>query len=328
MFTFSDRGAAMSLTLSQLRAFVAVAERGSIRAAARALDTAQSGLTQQLQSLEQSLGATLFTRTNRGIALTPFGERLMLRAGAILRECERTEREMAQLRGEAGGVVSLGVATEPLIDTFAPVLMQFRARIDNVAVHLMGGTSRTMIAWIRDGTLDFAVGLVSATTDVSDLTVTTLYPSDPVVVCRRGHPLAHATSLRELADCDWIATRAPKQAGMPTNRLVDLFAAHELPPPKIVATTEAVFDTLHLIVETDCLSVEPSVVTRHRLFAGALVAVPIRERAERSNVCLLQRAGVPLTPAAQELAAMIASYARTVRRGDPVDAAARVPPAG
>lgn len=327
MFTFSDRGAAMSLTLSQLRAFVAVAERGSIRAAARALDTAQSGLTQQLQSLEQTLGATLFTRTNRGIALTPFGERLMLRAGAILRECERTEREMAQLRGEAGGVVSLGVATEPLIDTFAPVLMQFRARIDNVAVHLMSGTSRTMIAWIRDGTLDFAVGLVSATTDVSDLTVTTLYPSDPVVVCRRGHPLAHATSLRELADCDWIATRAPKQAGMPTNRLVDLFAAHELPPPRIVATTEAVFDTLHLIVETDCLSVEPSVVTRHRLFAGALVAVPIRERAERSNVCLLQRAGVPLTPAAQELAAMIASYARTVRRGDP-DAAARVPPAG
>lgn len=328
MFTFSDRGAAMSLTLSQLRAFVAVAERGSIRAAARALDTAQSGLTQQLQSLEQSLGATLFTRTNRGIALTPFGERLMLRAGAILRECERTEREMAQLRGEAGGVVSLGVATEPLIDTFATVLMQFRARIDNVAVHLMGGTSRTMIAWIRDGTLDFAVGLVSATTDVSDLTVTTLYPSDPVVVCRRGHPLAHAISLRELADCDWIATRAPKQAGMPTNRLVDLFAAHELPPPRIVATTEAVFDTLHLIVETDCLSVEPSVVTRHRLFAGALVAVPIRERAERSNVCLLQRAGVPLTPAAQELAAMIASYARTVRRGDPADAAARLPPAG
>lgn len=327
MFTFSDRGAAMSLTLSQLRAFVAVAERGSIRAAARALDTAQSGLTQQLQSLEQTLGATLFTRTNRGIALTPFGERLMLRAGAILRECERTEREMAQLRGESGGVVSLGVATEPLIDTFAPVLMQFRARIDNVAVHLMGGTSRTMISWIRDGTLDFAVGLVSATTDVSDLTVTTLYPSDPVVVCRRGHPLARATSLRELADCDWIATRAPKQAGMPTNRLVDLFAAHELPPPRIVATTEAVFDTLHLIVETDCLSVEPSVVTRHKLFAGALVAVPIRERAERSNVCLLQRAGVPLTPAAQELAAMIASYARTVRRGDP-EAAARVPPAG
>ncbi|MGH8781716.1 LysR substrate-binding domain-containing protein [Paraburkholderia sp.] len=313
----------MSLTLSQLRAFVAVAERGSIRAAARALDTAQSGLTQQLQSLEQTLGATLFTRTNRGIALTPFGERLMLRAGAILRECERTEREMAQLRGESGGVVSLGVTTEPLIDTFAPVLMQFRARFDNVAVHLMGGTSRAMIAWIRDGTLDFAVGLVSASTDVSDLGVTALYPSDPVIVCRRGHPLAHATSLSELADCHWIATRAPKQAGMlPTNRLVDLFAAHGLPPPKIVATTEAVFDTLHLIVETDCLSLEPSVVTRHRLFAGALVAVPIRERAERSNVCVLQRAGVPLTPAAQELAAMIASYARTVRRGDPDAAAA------
>lgn len=308
----------MSMTLSQLRAFVAVAEHGSIRAASRALDTAQSGITQQLQNLETSLGATLFVRTNRGIALTAFGERLMLRAGAILGECERTEREMAQLRGDYAGVVSLGMTTEPLVDAMAPVLTQFRARFEQVSVHLMSGTSRMMMSWIRDGTLDFAVALVSPRTDTSDLTVTRLYPSDPVVVCRRGHPLAGARSLRELAGCDWIATRAPKHAGTPpTNRLIDLFDAHALPPPKIIATTEALFDTLHLIVETDCLSLEPSVVTTHPLFARTLVAVPIAEHAEPSDVCVIQRAGVPLTPAAQELAAMVASYARTVRAAPP-----------
>jgi LysR family transcriptional regulator, regulator of abg operon len=304
----------MSLTLSQLRAFVAVAEHGSIRAASRALDVAQSGITQQLQSLEAGLGGALFSRTNRGIVLTPAGERLLLRAGAILGECERTEREMAQMRGEFGGVVTLGVTTEPLIDTLAPVLMQFRSRFKDVSVHLMSGTSRLMMSWIRDGTLDFAVALVSAHTDTSDLAVTPLYPSEPVVVCRRGHPMQGATTLRELADCEWIATRAPKQPGTPpTNRLVDLFAAHGLPPPHIVATTEALFDTLHLIIETDCLSLEPSVVTKHRLFGRALAVVPIRERAEATDVCLLHRAGAPLTPAAQEFATMIASYARTVR---------------
>lgn len=308
----------MALTLTQLRIFTAVVEHGSLRAAARALGTAQSGVTQQLQNLESTLGATLFTRTNRGIALTAFGQRLLARAGAILGECERTEQEMAQLRGAFEGTVSLGMTTEPLVDTLAPVLSEFRARYERVAVHLMSGTSRMMVSWIRDGTLDFAVAAVSKHTDVTGLTVTKLYASDPVVVCRRGHPLAAATSLRQLAGCQWIATRAPHQPGIaagtaPASRLVDLFAEHRLPPPKIFVTTEALFDALHLIIETDCLSLEPSVVTRHRSFSRMLTTVPIRERVKRTDIGLLQRADAPLTPAAQELAAMVASYARAMQ---------------
>jgi hypothetical protein len=54
-------------------------------------------------------------------------------------------------------------------------------------------------------------------------------------------------------------------------------------------------------------------VTRHPLFAQTLTSIPVRERAVEQNVCLLQRAAIPVTPAAQELATMIASYTRTVR---------------
>jgi LysR family transcriptional regulator of abg operon len=304
----------MALTISQLRLFTAVAEHGSIRAASRALGTAQSGITHQLQNLEAMLGATLFTRTNRGVALTVLGQRLLLRAGAILGECERAERELQQLHGDYAGTVSFGMTTEPLIDALAPVLSEFRARFERVAVHLRAGTSRMMIAWIRDGTLDFAVALVSKLTDTTDLSVTPLYPSDPVVVCRRGHPLAGATCLKELADCTWVATRSPNLTGdLAANRLTSLFDDHGLPPPKIIATVEGLFETLHLVGETDCLSLEPSIVTRHRLFAQGLSSIPIRERSALQHVCLLQRAAIPVTPAAQELATMIASYTRTVR---------------
>ena len=90
----------MALTISQLRVFTAVAEHGSIRAASRALGIAQSGITQQLQNLESMLGATLFTRTNRGIALTAIGQRMLQRAATILGECARAEHEAQQLRGE------------------------------------------------------------------------------------------------------------------------------------------------------------------------------------------------------------------------------------
>lgn len=304
----------MALTLAQLRIFSAVAEQGSLRGAARALNLAQSSVTQQLQNLEFELGAPLFARTNRGISLTVFGERLLARAGAILGECERTESEMRQLRGEYTGSVAFGMTTEPMIQTLAPVLTQYCARFPGVSIHLVNGTSRKMISWLRDGTLDFAVALVGPRTDAQDLAVTALYPSDPVVVCRRDHPLRYAKTLAELTGCDWIATRQPGAAAAPpVNRLTDLFAEHGLPPPRIVATTEALFDTLHLIAETDWLSLEPSVVTRHRLFGGELASIDIAERPAGSTVSLLQRASVPLTPAAQELAAMIASFARMTR---------------
>ncbi|MGF6602465.1 LysR family transcriptional regulator of abg operon [Paraburkholderia sp. GAS448] len=304
----------MSLTISQLRVFTAVAEHGSIRAASRALGTAQSGITQQLQNLELMLGATLFTRTNRGVALTALGQRLLQRAGAILGECGRAEQEVQQLRGEYAGEVSFGMTTEPLIDALAPVLTEFRSRFERVSVHLRTGTSRMMIAWIRDGTLDFAVALVSKDTDTTDLSVMTLYPSDPVVVCRRGHPKAGAKSLEELADCTWIATRSPNLTGdTSSNRLLSFFEGHGLPPPRIIATVEGLFEALHLVGETDCLSLESSIVTQRGPFAGALKSIPLRERPTQHNVCLLQRAAIPVTPAAQELATMIASYTRTVR---------------
>ncbi len=313
MIVFTDHRL-MPLTLAQLRIFSAVAEQGSLRGAARALDLAQSSITQQLQNLELELGAPLLTRTNRGIGLTVFGERLLARASAILGECERTEDEMRQLRGEFTGSVTFGMTTEPMIQTLAPVLTQYCARFPRVSIHLVNGTSRKMISWLRDGTLDFAVALVGPKTDALDLTVTALFPSDPVVVCRREHPLRHAKALAELADCDWIATRQPgATSAPPVNRLTDLFASHGLAPPRIVATTEALFDTLHLIVETDWLSLEPSIVTRHRLFGGELTSIAIAERTAESTVSLLQRASVPLTPAAQELATMIASYARMTR---------------
>jgi LysR family transcriptional regulator, regulator of abg operon len=304
----------MALTLSQLRVFTAVAEHGSIRAASRALGTAQSGITQQLQNLELTLGATLFTRTNRGIALTALGQRLLQRAGAILGECERAEQEVQQLRGDYTGEVTFGMTTEPLIDALAPVLMEFRARFPRVSLHLRTGTSRMMIAWIREGTLDFAAALVSKHTDTTDLSVTRLYPSDPVVVCRRGHPKAGARSLAELSDCSWIATRTPNLTDDPqAHRLNNLFDSHGLPPPRIVATVEGLFESLHLVSATDCLSLEASIVATHPLFARTLASIALPEHAMEQDVCLLQRAALPVTPAAQELATMIASYTRTVR---------------
>jgi LysR family transcriptional regulator, regulator of abg operon len=299
----------MELTLTQLRMFIAVAEAGSLRAAARRLDIAQSGITQQLRKLEAIAGGPLFERDVRGARLTPVGERLRVRADLILGECRKTEDEMRQLRGELTGNVSLGLAAEASLRLLPGLLASYRERCPRIDVHLTSATSRVLTSWVREGSLDFALALIAPDADIHDMETTRLFDSEVSVIARRGHPLAHARKLADLRDAQWVSTRQPG-GGAASNRLSAMFDAAKLAPPQIAATTEAVFDTLHCIASTDYLALEPSSLAAHAFFREHVTIVPIRERAGKTPVCLLRRAGVPLTPAAQELATMAVSFAR------------------
>lgn len=303
----------MDLTLAQLRVFVAVADGGSLRAASRRLDMAQSGVTQHLQKLESSVGSALFERGHRGATLTATGERLRIRADVILGECQRTEDEMRQLRGELTGQVSLGVAAEPMMRLFPALLGSFRERCPRIDVHLTSATSRVLTAWVRDGSLDFALALTSENADIHDLDASFLFESPAAVIARRGHPLSRARSLQALLRAEWVSTR-PRHAGDVASRLLTLFSDAGLAPPRVAATTEAVFDTLHCVAGSDYLSLEPVRLAQHPFFREHVTVIPIRERLPSARVCLLRRAGVPLTPAAQELAAMAISFARIAQK--------------
>ena len=87
------------LDLRLLRHFVAVAEELHFTRAAARLALAQQALSRDIARLEQQLGARLFTRTTRRVALTPEGERLLLRARELLALHDQTVREVQGLDG-------------------------------------------------------------------------------------------------------------------------------------------------------------------------------------------------------------------------------------
>jgi len=90
-------------SLAQLRAFAAVAEHLHFRDAAAATGVSQPALSGAVSALEETLGVTLLERTTRRVLLSPAGERLAVRAKAVLEEIGALMEEADALRAPFTG---------------------------------------------------------------------------------------------------------------------------------------------------------------------------------------------------------------------------------
>ncbi|MGR8925349.1 LysR family transcriptional regulator [Rhizobium leguminosarum] len=143
--------------LRRFRYFVACAEELHFTRAAARLGIAQPPLSQQIKQLEQEIGTKLFTRTTRGVELTQAGESLLPDARAVLGAARRAIVTAQQVgRGEAGSIrvgFTASVALNPLVPK---VIARFREQYPRVDVQLSESTTRSSLAALRDGRLDFA----------------------------------------------------------------------------------------------------------------------------------------------------------------------------
>jgi LysR family transcriptional regulator of gallate degradation len=87
----------MQPELRQLRAFLAVADQGSANRAGVALFRAQSAVSRSIHKLEDVLGVKLFERRARGMLLTEYGRRLLVRAQRVRAEMQRARADVAAL---------------------------------------------------------------------------------------------------------------------------------------------------------------------------------------------------------------------------------------
>ena len=299
------------MTLQQVLDFLAVAQHGSLHAAARASAQTQPALTKSLRRLEADLGAPLFVRHAKGMLPTEFGQRFLLHAQRLAAEAQQARDTLAQMVGERRGRVEYGISTAASILLAPAAIRRFRGDYPQVELRCRSGLYHTLAPLLRDGRLDFIVCPRPTATEDAQFSGSTLMHSQMVMVARQGHALADARSLAALRDASFTVAAPP---GQPGAGIYQVFEQAGLGPPQIELHTDGLIDTLAFVAGSDCLALLPAALLQSGLLRERLVVLPVADVLPRYEVMLFVRRAVPLTPAAAELTRQLAREAEYLKR--------------
>jgi len=144
----------MNLELRQLRYFVTVAEELHFGKAAARLHMTQPPLSQTIQALEQLLGAALFERSRRGVALTPAGIALLPEARRLLAQAQELPQLVQRAAAGEVGRLTLAFVSSADYSVLPPFLRAYRAAYPQVQITLQEATSDLQLDDLLDNRID------------------------------------------------------------------------------------------------------------------------------------------------------------------------------
>jgi LysR family transcriptional regulator, low CO2-responsive transcriptional regulator len=178
----------------QLRGFCYAVMTGSVSNAARRMGRSQPTVSQQIQSLENEMGATLFLRRGSKIQLTHDGELLFEMAMPLIEQLEHLDEQFDYRRREVEeGRVEVAAGTSTILYFLPEHVRAFRKAHPKIELRLHNVTGLEGLEQLRLGLVDFAVGPLM--TVPPDIEFHPLVSYDAVVITCLGHPLAQQQKL-------------------------------------------------------------------------------------------------------------------------------------
>ena len=182
----------MNLTFRQLRLFLALADTGSVSAAARAMHVTQPTASMQLKEITQAVGMPVYEVIHRRVHLTEAGRELARTARAIAGEWEVLQQKFDAMRGLTRG--RLKVALVSTAKYFVPRLLgTFCSQHPEIEISLEVLNRDGVVARLRDNLDDLYI-MSTPPTDI-ELEDKVFLPNPLVLICEPSHPLARRRRL-------------------------------------------------------------------------------------------------------------------------------------
>jgi DNA-binding transcriptional LysR family regulator len=247
------------LRLRHLELLVAIADSGTMRAAAGRLHLSQPALSKMLGELEAGFGARLFERSPQGLSPNALGHAAIYRARVMLGELARGKDEVDALRTGAEGVLRVG--TLSVTSAVPHAIVKLRQRVPGARVQVQEGRVRDMIQRLLDGELDCVFGAITPELLASDLLALlrpeVLLEDELCVLCASAHAPARRHKLR-WADLHAVPWVAPPKDTLVRQALMTAFLNDGMEPP------EPFIEVLSSVTVSSLLRLDPTLVAAVR----------------------------------------------------------------
>jgi len=312
------------MTLNQLRSFLAVAESGSVRAAAEDLVVTQAAVSASIAALQKSLGVALVTPDGRGLRLTDAGASYARYARRILGLLDEAGRAAAAAADPERGELRIAAVTTAAEQIVPGILGGFRLRHPQTGVRLEAGNRDRVRSLLDRHQVDLV--LTGRPEPAWDVVVHAVRAHELVVVAapelsaaaRTGEGAGAAAGAESGWLLPWLArqTWLLREPGSGTRASTDaLLADLDITPLTLmVASNVAIRESAQVALGVTLLSRD---AVAAELAEGKLAEIPVPGTPLHRDWYLIARPG-PLPPAATRLVAH-ALRAGSFRRPDAAD---------
>lgn len=186
------------MKLQQLEYVIAIAQEGSITAAAKKLYQAQPNISIALKELEASLGIQIFNRSPNGMILTPEGEEFLARAQTIVDEMQSLERDYAQTPENELKLKVAAARSTYATSAMGHLISEYSEKTNKLEVHVMETSTAKVMEDICAGKFD--IGFIRIPSTYADMIESRLKARNLVgrtimefplqIVMNMNHPLA------------------------------------------------------------------------------------------------------------------------------------------
>lgn len=292
----------MNISYDYYRIFYFVAKHQSFTRAAAILMNNEPNISRAIKNLEHALGCTLFIRSNRGVTLTPEGQKLYTRVAAAHHQLLSAESELADAKSLTSGTISLGVSETALQLMMLPKIRAFHQKFPDIKIHISSVTTPQAISSLKNGLVDLAI-VTSPTGIARPLHETILAPLPEILIGgpRFAHLSGDPISLEQAAKYPFILLNNQTNAH---NYHTRFFLEHgvSLRPDIEVATTEQI---LSLIKYDLGIGFLPEYIAMETLLKKEVFQIRLDCELPARSICLVKNPSQPASIAARELEKML-----------------------
>jgi len=317
-----------AIEVRQLRAFVALVEQGTVTGAARALDLAQSTVSESLSSLERALGTPLLIR-RRGsheLVLTDAGQALLPHARSVLNGIASARVDVARTTTDVRA--RLIIATNESLSSYvlAPTLHAMRSSWPNTTFAVTVTSCRDIGEGVATGAYDIGLTLVEIEGELSiSLTDRSVIVNDVAlaIFAQPTHPLATADSRVRRDALAPFSLFTTDPSGTYYDLVRQYLEADGLPGPRLQPTGSVESVKRGVLADANALGLLPAYAIADDMRIGRVVALDVHPHPPSLRVAAILSKVRPQHPASRELVELIRASSRVIARGT-IDTSSRM----